>query len=114
MAHFAGILRDGRKCSHGSKGAYSPGKITPGRSPQTRCGSEKWKLRSTFHHKGCTTCNMVGFKTESSLGVMDFLGVRGALLYTDSGPFPIHLMLYLFGFVLWFSIQKHFVRGSPN
>lgn len=75
--------------ARGSKGACSPGKmIIPGRNQQMRCGSEKWRLRSTFHHKGCTTCKMVGFNIESSLGVMNFLGVRGALLYTDTIAVP--------------------------
>lgn len=76
----------GRKCSlSGSKGVCSPGKmIVPGRNQQMCCGSKNWKLRSTFHHKGCTTCKMVGFNIESSLSVMNFLGVREALLYTDT------------------------------
>lgn len=80
---------DGRKCSCGSKGACSPGKTgIPGHDQQICCGSKKWKLRSTFHPKGCTTCKMVGLNIESSLGVMNFLGVSEALLYTDRIAVP--------------------------
>lgn len=78
---------DGRKCSRGSEGACSPGKmIIPGHNQQI--GSEKWKLRSTFHHKGRTTCKMVGFNIEPSLGVMNSLGVSEALLCTDRIAVP--------------------------
>lgn len=80
---------DGRKCSHGSEGVCSPGKmVIPGCNQQICCGSKTWSLWSTFHHKGCTTCKMLGFNIESSLGVMNFLGVREALLYTETIAVP--------------------------
>lgn len=62
MAYFTRVVTGSTKRRRGFKGVWTLKKmIIPGHNCQICCGSEKGKLRSTFHRKEHTTCKMAGF-----------------------------------------------------